>query len=101
MLPELTQLVVHTDWPNGNTLEDGDVARVVHSCPALQQLEVDLSKQVCVCGGGGAGRVDEDVWACLWEFGTQQAFCRLRICMHLGGRQQLHLLVATMLSQHS
>lgn len=64
VLQQLTQLVLHSNWPMDTTLEDGDVARLVRSCPALKQLDVDLSRQVR----------------------ERKAFLREELSMGLGGR---------------
>lgn len=44
-LPALKQLLLHCNWPESITLEAGDAARLVHCCPSLQHLDVDLAKQ--------------------------------------------------------
>jgi hypothetical protein len=45
--PQLTQLVVHTNWPGSVTLAAGDVQKMVGCCPGLRQLlDVDFGKQV-------------------------------------------------------
>jgi hypothetical protein len=44
-LPQLTQLVLLAKLPQNVPLEAGDVAKVVGSCPALRQLDVDLGRQ--------------------------------------------------------
>lgn len=44
-LPQLTQFVMLSTWPEHVSLEAGDIARLVRCCPALKHAEIDLSQQ--------------------------------------------------------